>query len=112
MCAFKTYINNSIFEKVLLEIEKIVKIFSIFNKFFSKLIYYSLPKGTVVLHSGPHKLPTLSFREVINYNKENNGTVNGKSKNNTNHKQCLYPNIYIQVPYSSTTCETKFHSRT
>ena len=34
MCAFKTYINNSIFEKILLEIEKIVKTFSIFGKLF------------------------------------------------------------------------------
>ena len=32
--------NKFIFENVLLEIEKVVKIFSIFNKTFSKLIYY------------------------------------------------------------------------
>ena len=32
----------------------------------------------VVLHSRPHKLPTLSFREVINYNKENDGDVVGE----------------------------------
>ena len=31
-----------------------------------------------MLHSRPHKLPTLSFREVINYNKENDGDVVGE----------------------------------
>ena len=32
----RTYINKSIFRKVLLKIEKIVKIFLVFNKIFSK----------------------------------------------------------------------------
>ena len=39
------HINKFIFEKVLLEIEKVVKIFSIFNKFFSKLVYYLMLLG-------------------------------------------------------------------
>ena len=41
MALFKgSGLYKSIFRKVLSEIEKIVKTFSIFNKFFSKLIYY------------------------------------------------------------------------
>ena len=39
MCAFKVHINESIFKKVLLKIEKIVKIFSILDKIFTKLVY-------------------------------------------------------------------------
>ena len=39
------YINKFIFEKVLLEIEKVVKTFSIFNKLFSKLVYYCMLLG-------------------------------------------------------------------
>ena len=45
MCALKTHINNSIFRKVLLKIEKIVKIFSILDKLFLKLFYYCVPLG-------------------------------------------------------------------
>ena len=40
MCTLRAHINKSSFGKILLGIEKIVKIFSIFNKFFPKLIYY------------------------------------------------------------------------
>ena len=40
MCALRTHVNKSSFEKVLLGIEKAVKTFSIFDKLFSKLIYY------------------------------------------------------------------------
>ena len=37
MHALRVYIfNKSLFEKILSKIEKIIKIFSIFNKFFSK----------------------------------------------------------------------------
>ena len=36
MCALRTQINKSIFGKVLLGIEKVVKTFSIPNKFFPK----------------------------------------------------------------------------
>ena len=43
MCALKAHINKSIFRKVLLEIEKVVKTFSIPDKLFSKLIYYCVP---------------------------------------------------------------------
>ena len=39
------HINKFIFEKVLLEIEKVVKIFLIFNKLFSKLVYYCMLLG-------------------------------------------------------------------
>ena len=38
------FFNKSIFGKVLLEIEKVVKTFSIFDKLFPKLVYYC--KGT------------------------------------------------------------------
>jgi len=37
------FFNKSIFGKVLLEIEKVVKNFSIFDKFFPKLVYYCVP---------------------------------------------------------------------
>ena len=40
MCALRAHINKSIFGKVLLGIEKVVKIFSIPNKLFPKLVYY------------------------------------------------------------------------
>ena len=43
MCAFMAHINKSSFRKVLLEIEKTVKTFSISDKFFPKLIYYCVP---------------------------------------------------------------------
>ena len=35
----RAHINKSIFGKVLLEIEKVVKTFSILNKLFAKLVY-------------------------------------------------------------------------
>ena len=47
----RTYINKSIFRKVLLKIEKIVKIFLIFEKLFSKLVYYCVPKGHTIVKS-------------------------------------------------------------
>ena len=40
LCWVRVYINKSIFEKVLLEIEKVVKTFSFPNKLFLKLVYY------------------------------------------------------------------------
>ena len=43
MCALRAHINKSIFGKVLLGIEKVVKTFSISNKLFSKLVYYCVP---------------------------------------------------------------------
>ena len=43
MCALMAHINKSIFGKVLLGIEKVVKTFSIPNKFFPKLVYYCVP---------------------------------------------------------------------
>lgn len=36
-------LNKFIFKKNLLRIEKIIKISSIFNKFFSKVVYYCVP---------------------------------------------------------------------
>ena len=45
MCVLKVYVNKFNFRKVLLGIEKVVKIFSIFDKFFSKLVYYCVPLG-------------------------------------------------------------------
>ena len=42
MNALKTYINKSFFEKVLTEIEKVVKTFLVSDKLFSKLIYLKL----------------------------------------------------------------------
>ena len=42
MYDLRVYINKFIFEKFLSKIEKIVKIFSISNKFFLKLIYYCM----------------------------------------------------------------------
>ena len=38
MCALRAHINKSIFGKVLLRIEKVVKTFSIFDKLFPKLV--------------------------------------------------------------------------
>ena len=40
MCTPKIHINKSIFGKILLRIEKIVKTFSIPNKLFPKLVSY------------------------------------------------------------------------
>ena len=51
MCALKAYINKSIFGKFLLRIEKTVKTFSIFNKLFSKLVYYCVPLGHTLIKS-------------------------------------------------------------
>ena len=42
MYDLRVYINKSIFEKFLSKIEKIVKIFSISDKFFLKLVYYCM----------------------------------------------------------------------
>jgi len=39
MCALRAHINKSIFGKILLGIEKVVKTFSILNKLFPKLVY-------------------------------------------------------------------------
>ena len=43
MCALRAHINKSIFGKVLLGIEKVIKTFSILNKLFPKLVYYCVP---------------------------------------------------------------------
>ena len=43
MCALKAHINKSIFGKVLLGIENVVKTFSIPNKLSPKLVYYCVP---------------------------------------------------------------------
>ena len=51
MCTLKTHINNSIFRKVLLKIEKIVKIFSILDKLFLKLFYCCVPLGYTLIKS-------------------------------------------------------------
>ena len=45
------YTNKSIFKKVLSKIEKIVKTFLIFDKFFSKLVYYCVSKGHTIVKS-------------------------------------------------------------
>ena len=50
MCV-RTYIIKSIFEKVLLGIEKVVKIFSILNKLFPKLVYYCVSLGHTLVKS-------------------------------------------------------------
>ena len=47
----KTHINNSIFRKILLKIEKIVKIFLILDKLFLKLFYYCVPLGYILVKS-------------------------------------------------------------
>ena len=44
-------VNKSIFEKFLLTIKKIVKIFSILDKLFSKLVYYFVPLGHILVKS-------------------------------------------------------------
>ena len=51
MCALRAHINKSIFRKVLLGIEKVVKTFSISNKLFSKLVYYCVPLGHTLVKS-------------------------------------------------------------
>ena len=45
------YINKSIFKKVLSKIEKIVKTFLIFDKLFSKLVYYCVSKWHTIVKS-------------------------------------------------------------
>ena len=47
----KVYINKSDFWKILLEIEKAVKIFSIPNKIFQKIVYYCVPFGYTLVKS-------------------------------------------------------------
>ena len=47
----KTHINNSIFRKILLKIEKIVKIFLILDKLFLKLFYYCVPLEYILVKS-------------------------------------------------------------
>ena len=51
MCVLKAHINKSIFGKVLLGIEKVVKTFSIPNKLFPKLVYYCVPLGHTLIKS-------------------------------------------------------------
>ena len=46
MCALRAHINKSIFGKVLLGIEKVVKTFSI-----PKLVYYCVPLGHTLVKS-------------------------------------------------------------
>ena len=51
MCALRAHINKSSFRKVLLEIEKAVKTFSISDKIFPKLVYYCVPLGHTLVKS-------------------------------------------------------------
>ena len=51
MCALRAHINKSIFGKVLLEIKKVVKTFSISDKLFPKLVYYCVPLGHTLVKS-------------------------------------------------------------
>ena len=51
MCGLKVHINKLIFEKFLLENKKVVKIFLIFNKLFSKLVYYCVSLGHTLVKS-------------------------------------------------------------
>ena len=51
MCALRAHINKSIFEKVLLKIEKVVKTFSISDKLFPKLVYYCVLLGHTLVKS-------------------------------------------------------------
>ena len=44
-------VNKSIFEKFLLRIKIVVKTFSIPDKFFSKLVYYFVPLGHILVKS-------------------------------------------------------------
>ena len=57
-------INKSFFRKVLSGIEKIVKIFSIFDKLFSKLIHYYVPLKHLALKSIKHYYKSLSHRPL------------------------------------------------
>ena len=56
MCTLKAHINKSIFGKVLLGIEKVVKTFSIPNKLFPKLVYYCVPLWHTLIKSLKIKL--------------------------------------------------------
>ena len=47
MCVLRTHIKLSIFRNIFSRIEKIVNIFSIFEKFFSKNKNYCVPKHTL-----------------------------------------------------------------
>ena len=49
MYALRAHINKSIFEKVLLRIEKVIKTFSIFDKTFPKLVYYCVHINKMLL---------------------------------------------------------------
>ena len=51
MCALRAHINKSIFGKILLRIEKVVKTFSISDKTFPKLVYYCVPLGHTLIKS-------------------------------------------------------------
>ena len=51
MCVLRIHINNFIFGKILLRIKKVVKTFSIFNKLFSKLVYYCMSLGQILVKS-------------------------------------------------------------
>ena len=51
MYALRAHINKSIFGKVLLGIEKVVKTFLISDKLFSKLDYYCVPLGHTLVKS-------------------------------------------------------------
>ena len=59
MCALRAHINKSIFGKVLLGIEKVVKTFSISNKLFPKLVYYCVPLGHTLVK------PLLKWAKLI-----------------------------------------------
>ena len=63
MCTLKTHINNSIFRKNLLKIEKIVKIFSILDKLFLKLFYCCVPLGHILVKS--IKKETILYMEMM-----------------------------------------------
>ena len=47
----RAHVNKYIIEKILLKIEKIVKIFLILDKFFSKFVYYCVPLGHTLVKS-------------------------------------------------------------
>ena len=51
LCWIGAHINKSIFEKVLLGIEKVVKTFSFPNKLFPKLVYYCVLLGHTLVKS-------------------------------------------------------------
>ena len=51
MCALKVHIKSSIFENIFSKIEKIVNIFSIPKKIFSKIINYCVSLGHILIRS-------------------------------------------------------------